>query len=67
VLSASDMVYSISSLLESPEPVYIERILNKEESKEESDQEEELVSSDAFMVNNFWCAYDALSNDTLSK
>lgn len=69
-MNASDMVYAITSLLESPRPVMIDNIPemdNKGESPTEQNLEQEeqqkLLDSDTcnqMQDENFWAAYSAL-------
>jgi hypothetical protein len=69
-ISASDMVYSITSLLESPSPVMVGKAgqidENKkiyEDQKDEDDEEEGIRDLDKVQetqIDNFWASYKSL-------
>lgn len=66
-INASDMVYAITALLESPKPVMVENLPNAKNANEEDALEEEAKEDENnpekmhdMQVENFWAAFDAL-------
>lgn len=70
-INASDMVYAVTSLLESPRSVMTDNIPNCEDSKNEEMEEKALTEEEKDMllnhkhtheiqIENFWAAYESL-------